>query len=87
MPAHFDAKVLSYEEARKLFDSIETNTLIGLRDRALIDTMVYSFATVGGGRNEGWRLLPASQTLVAPLARKRCQTPRSTLPSESRGIP
>jgi integrase/recombinase XerD len=39
--------VLSSEEARKLLDSIETNTLIGLRDRALIGTMVYSFARVG----------------------------------------
>jgi integrase/recombinase XerD len=39
--------VLSSEEARKLLDSIETNTLIGLRDRALIAAMVYSFARVG----------------------------------------
>src|ERR1700746_752227 len=39
--------VLSSEEARKLLDSIETNTLIGLRDRALIGTMFYSFARVG----------------------------------------
>jgi hypothetical protein len=39
--------VLSSEEARKLLDSIETNTLIGPRDRALIGTMVYSFARVG----------------------------------------
>ena len=30
--------VLSAEEARKLLDSIETTTLIGLRDRALIGT-------------------------------------------------
>jgi integrase/recombinase XerD len=39
--------VLSAEEARKLLDSIESNTLIGRRDRALIGTMVYSFARVG----------------------------------------
>jgi site-specific recombinase XerD len=39
--------VLSSEEARKLLDSIESNTSIGLRDRALIGTMVYSFARVG----------------------------------------
>jgi integrase/recombinase XerD len=39
--------VLSAEEARKLIDSIETDTLIGLRDRALIGMMVYSFARVG----------------------------------------
>src|SRR5216684_1084363 len=39
--------VPSSEEARKLLDSIESTTLIGLRDRALIGTMVYSFARVG----------------------------------------
>jgi integrase len=39
--------VLSAEEARKLLDSIESNTLIGLRDRALIGAMVYTFARVG----------------------------------------
>ena len=39
--------VLSAEEARQLLDSIETTTLIGLRDRALIGVMVYSFARVG----------------------------------------
>jgi integrase len=39
--------VLSSEEVRKLLDSIESNTLIGLRDQALIGTMVYSFARVG----------------------------------------
>ncbi len=39
--------VLSAEEARTLLDSIESNTLIRLRDRALIATMVYSFARVG----------------------------------------
>lgn len=38
--------VLSAEEARQLLDSIETDTLIGLRDRALIAVMVYSFARV-----------------------------------------
>jgi site-specific recombinase XerD len=39
--------VLSVAEARQLLDSIESNTLIGLRDRALIGLMVYSFARVG----------------------------------------
>jgi site-specific recombinase XerD len=38
--------VLSAEEARQLLDSIETDTLIGLRDRALIGVMVYSFSRV-----------------------------------------
>jgi site-specific recombinase XerD len=38
--------VLQADEARQLLDSIDTATLIGLRDRALIGVMVYSFARV-----------------------------------------
>jgi site-specific recombinase XerD len=38
--------VLSTEDARHLLESIDASTLIGLRDRALIATMVYSFARV-----------------------------------------
>lgn len=38
--------VLTAEQARKLIDSIETDTLIGLRDRALISMLVFSFARV-----------------------------------------
>lgn len=39
--------VLSSEDARKLLDSIDTSSVVGLRDRALIGVMVYSFARVG----------------------------------------
>lgn len=39
--------VLTAEQARTLLDSIDTSTLVGLRDRALIGVMVYSFARVG----------------------------------------
>jgi integrase/recombinase XerD len=38
--------VLSPEQARKLLDSIKTDTVVGLRDRAIIAVMVYSFARV-----------------------------------------
>src|SRR5205814_7571576 len=38
--------VLTAAEARQLLDSIGANTLIGLRDRALIALMCYSFARV-----------------------------------------
>lgn len=38
--------VLTADEARKLLDSIDVSTVIGLRDRALIGVMVYSFARV-----------------------------------------
>jgi len=39
--------VLTAEETRQLLDAIDTDTLVGLRDRALIATMVYSFARIG----------------------------------------
>jgi site-specific recombinase XerD len=38
--------VLAADEARALLDVIPTDTLIGLRDRALIGVMVYTFARV-----------------------------------------
>ena len=34
-------------EARALLDSIDTSTVVGLRDRALIGLMMYSFARIG----------------------------------------
>jgi site-specific recombinase XerD len=39
--------VLDAQQARELIDSIDVSTPAGLRDRALIGTMVYSFARVG----------------------------------------
>ena len=39
--------VLAAEEARALLDAIDVSTPIGLRDRALIGLMVYTFARVG----------------------------------------
>jgi site-specific recombinase XerD len=38
---------LRAHEARKLLDSIDTTSVAGLRDRALIAVMVYSFARIG----------------------------------------
>lgn len=38
--------VLSPEQARRLIDSIQTGNMAGLRDRAMIGVMVYSFARV-----------------------------------------
>ena len=38
--------VLSAQETRKLLDSIDISHVVGLRDRALIGAMVYSFARV-----------------------------------------
>ena len=39
--------VLSAEETRQLLDSIDVSHVVGLRDRALIATMVYTFGRVG----------------------------------------
>jgi len=39
--------VLDADEARELLDAIDTTSLVGLRDRALIGLMVYTFARVG----------------------------------------
>jgi site-specific recombinase XerD len=50
-PAHVSrtgkTPVLDPAEARALLDSIDTTTPAGLRDRALIGLMVYSFARIG----------------------------------------
>lgn len=40
-------RILSADETRVLLDSIKLDTVIGLRDRALIALMVYTFARVG----------------------------------------
>src|ERR1035441_2195760 len=41
--------VLSQDEARELLESIDVSTVVGLRDRALIAMMIYTFGRVGGG--------------------------------------
>ncbi|MFM0140439.1 tyrosine-type recombinase/integrase [Caballeronia grimmiae] len=50
-PSHTSKKgktpVLDATEARQLLDSIDVSTPIGLRDRALIALMVFSFARIG----------------------------------------
>jgi hypothetical protein len=42
--------VLTGEQARELLDSIDTTTLVGLRDRTLISVMVFAFARIGAHR-------------------------------------
>jgi site-specific recombinase XerD len=39
--------VLTGDEARALLDSIDTSTVVGLRDRALISVMTFAFARIG----------------------------------------
>src|SRR5260370_19732133 len=49
-PSHIVKKgktpVLDGDEARKLIDSIDVSTIAGLRDRALIALLIYSFARI-----------------------------------------
>jgi site-specific recombinase XerD len=54
--------VLATTEARQLLDSIDTKTVVGLRDRALIGLLVFTFARIGAalGMTVGdvyWRAL------------------------------
>lgn len=39
--------VLAAPEARQLLDSINTTTVVGMRDRALIGLLVFTFARIG----------------------------------------
>ena len=39
--------VLAQDEARELLESLDASTVVGLRDRALIATMIYTFGRVG----------------------------------------
>lgn len=42
-----ETPVLTSDQARALIESIDTSTLVGLRDRALINVMTYAFARIG----------------------------------------
>lgn len=44
---HGKTPVLTGDEARALLDSIDTSTVVGLRDCALISLMVFTFARIG----------------------------------------
>jgi hypothetical protein len=60
--------VLDPAEARQLLDAIDTTTVIGLRDRALISLMVNSFARIGAaiGVRASIRHLPWSLEATSP---------------------
>jgi site-specific recombinase XerC len=49
--------VLDPAEVRQLIDAIDTTTVIGLCDRALVGLMVYSFARVGAPIGGLWKAL------------------------------
>src|ERR1700681_2304165 len=48
---HGKTPVLTAHEARELLDSIKTDSVVGLRDRALIGLMCYTFARVSAVTN------------------------------------
>ena len=59
--------VLTPAETRALLDGIDTGTLVGLRDRALLSVMVYSFARVSavvGMRRRDYFLRRNSQSAL-----------------------
>ncbi len=66
--------VLEPAEARALIDSIDVSTHSGLRDRALIAMMVYSFARVGAALGRGTAQLtrtPLPQANAYEMIRRR----------------
>jgi len=62
--------VLQADEARALLDAIDTTSLPGLRDRALIGLMVYTFARVARRSPCGRRLLCAGAPGLGPVHEK-----------------
>jgi hypothetical protein len=60
--------VLDAEQARRLLDGVDTSTVVGLRDRALISVMTFAFARIGPSSPCGSRTLPEGQALVGPAA-------------------
>lgn len=65
--------VISSTEARELLNSMDSESVVGLRDRAIVAVMAFTFARVSRNRLEGRRLLPAEKTLVAAPAREERQ--------------
>jgi len=66
--------VLSSEEATALLTGMDVSTVVGLRDRAIIAVMTYTFARVGAVvalNIEDY--FPAEKTLVAPAPREKRQ--------------
>ena len=76
--------VLDAEQARRLLDSIDISTVVGLRDRALISRDDLRLRPHRRRRRHARRgLLPQGQALVGPPARKRRQAPRNAGASQS----
>ena len=69
--------VLLGDEARTLLDSIDVSTIVGLRDRALIALLIYSFARISAAlqmnvddyypQGKRWRVRPHEKGGAARL--------------------
>ena len=77
--------VLDPAEAHQLIDAIDTTTVIGLRDRALIGLMVYSFARRCGDRDaRRGRVFAEPSPMGAPAREGRQALPDATSTSSQR---
>jgi site-specific recombinase XerD len=70
--------VLSPDEARELLDSIDVSTVVGLRDRALIATMIYTFGRVGAVGSACMKKAASGMRCRAITIWRRISTPTST---------
>lgn len=76
--------VLSFEEATALLTGMDVLTVVGLRDRAIIAVMTYTFARVGAVvalTVEDYFFV--EETLVAAPPRKKRQAQRNALPPQA----
>jgi integrase/recombinase XerC len=72
-------------EVQRLLGAIETSTHIGLRDRALLGTLAYSFARIGAVVNlKVEDYYPSGKTVFAPLQGKGRQRERASRASQAR---
>src|ERR1700758_1932886 len=79
--------VLDPSEARALLDSIDVTTPAGLRDRALISLMVYSFARIGAAlAMKVEDVFTAEPPPVGAAAGEGRQSACDALPSQPGGI-
>ena len=67
--------VLAPEEARQILDTIDVTTPVGLRDRALIGLMVYSFARIGAALGMKVEDVYVQNRRVGAVAREGRQAP------------
>ena len=63
--------VLTGEQARELLDSIDLSTVVGLRDRALIALMTFSFACERAARSTRCRRTTISKPISTPTSWRR----------------